>query len=76
MTKSVLPPPLQRTYGTGKKIRSQIAGVSRENDGTVAPFPRERFLKFCSVLKIQSKDYGLIILEFNGTQRRLLDEVC
>lgn len=42
----------------------------------VAPFPRERFLKFCSVLKIQTKDFGLVPMELLGTQTYVLDEIC
>jgi hypothetical protein len=42
----------------------------------VAPFPRQKFLKFISKLKIQSKDYGLTPFKLLGSQRYLLDELC
>lgn len=42
----------------------------------VAPFPRERFLKFLSKLKVQSKDYGLVPFKLLGSQRYILDEIC
>lgn len=41
----------------------------------VAPFPRERFLRFLSHLKVQSKDYGLIPFRLLGSQRYILDEI-
>jgi hypothetical protein len=41
----------------------------------VAPFPLDRFLKFVSVLKVQSKDYGLVNFKLLGTQRYVLDEI-
>jgi hypothetical protein len=44
--------------------------------GKVAPFPREKFLKFLSRLKIQSKDYGLIPFRLLGSQMYILDELC
>lgn len=44
-------------------------------DGSVKPFPRERFEKFMKVLKIQSKDYGLINFEMLGSQRYLMEEI-
>ncbi|HZP77544.1 MAG TPA: hypothetical protein VFB45_15475 [Pseudolabrys sp.] len=42
----------------------------------VAPFPRERFLKFCSKVKILTKDFGLMPLEMLGTQIYILNEIC
>src|SRR5258708_1197328 len=57
-----------------KKVLSATRSV--DNDGRVAPFPRERFLKFCSILKIQSRDYGLVPFVLNGTQHYLLDKLC
>jgi terminase large subunit-like protein len=39
----------------------------------VAPFPTERFLKFASKLKVQSKDYGLTQFRLLGSQRYILD---
>jgi hypothetical protein len=41
----------------------------------VAPFPTERFLKFLSHLKVQSKDYGLVPFRLLGSQRYILDEI-
>ena len=42
----------------------------------VEPFPRERYLRFISRLKVQSRDYGLIPFRLLGSQRYALDEVC
>lgn len=47
-----------------------------EQVGKLAPFPREKFLKFCSRLKIQSKDYGLMPFRLLGSQIYILDELC
>jgi hypothetical protein len=44
--------------------------------GKVAPFPREKFLKFLGQLKIQSKDFGLIPFRLLGSQLYILDEIC
>lgn len=41
----------------------------------VAPFPTERFLKFLSRLRVQSKDFGLVAFKLLGSQRYLLDEL-
>jgi hypothetical protein len=41
----------------------------------VAPFPTERFLKFLSRLKVQSKDFGLVPFKLLGSQRYVLDNV-
>src|SRR5580698_10316734 len=41
----------------------------------VAPFPRARFLRFCSRLKVQSKDYGLVPFRMLGSQVYILDEI-
>ena len=42
----------------------------------LAPFPRERFLKWCKGLKIQTKDFGLAPFKLLGTQLYVLDEIC
>jgi hypothetical protein len=42
----------------------------------VAPFPRDRFLKFLSMLKIQTKDFGMVPIQLLGTQTYVLDEMC
>ena len=44
--------------------------------GKVAPFPRQQFEEFCSHLKIQTKDFGLVRMQFLGTQTYVLDEMC
>ena len=44
--------------------------------GAVHAFPRERFLNFVKMLRIRSKDVGLIPLRFNGAQLYILDELC
>ena len=41
----------------------------------VAPFPRARFLKFLSRLKVQSKDFGLVPFKLLGSQIYILDEI-
>lgn len=42
----------------------------------IAPFPREKFLKFVSRLKVQSKDFGLVPFRLLGSQLYILDELC
>lgn len=42
----------------------------------VAPFPRERFLRWCKRLKVMTKDFGLQPFQMLGTQRYILDEIC
>jgi hypothetical protein len=41
----------------------------------VAPFPREKFLKFLANLKVQSKDFGLVPFKLLGSQRYILDQI-
>jgi len=41
----------------------------------VAPFPRERFIRFIQKLKVQSKDYGLVPFRMLGSQVYILDEI-
>src|SRR5215469_1100207 len=49
---------------------------SLRSAGKVSPFPREKFLKFLSKLKVQSKDYGLVPFRLLGSQLYILDEMC
>lgn len=42
----------------------------------VAPFPRAKFLRFLSRLKVQSKDHGLVPFRLLGSQRYTLDKIC
>ena len=44
-------------------------------DGSVAKFPREKFLAFCKQLLIQSKDAGVVHFELLGSQWYVLDEI-
>jgi hypothetical protein len=44
--------------------------------GRLSPFPREKFLEFCSRIYIQTKDFGLVPLQLLGTQTHVLDEMC
>jgi hypothetical protein len=44
-------------------------------DGSVEPFPMGRFMEFIAVLKVQTRDYGLINLELLGSQRYVLGEI-
>ena len=53
---------------------SQALTLARE--GAVAPFPRDRFLKFISAVRIQSKDEGLTEFHLLQSQAYLLDEIC
>src|SRR5215469_14164446 len=46
------------------------------SDGKVEPFPRDRFLKFCAALRIQSRDEGLAPFRLLGSQTYILDEIC
>jgi len=43
---------------------------------TLEPFPRERFLQFCSHLKILTKDFGTVPFRLLGSQQYILDEIC
>ena len=49
---------------------------STRGDGAVEEFPRERFLKFCAALRIQSRDEGLTPFKLLGSQIYILDEIC
>jgi hypothetical protein len=42
----------------------------------VAPFPKERFLRWIDHLKVQSKDFGLVDFRLLGSQRYLLEQMC
>jgi hypothetical protein len=42
----------------------------------VAPFPLKKFKKFVSHIKIHSRDYGRVGINFLGSQLYILDEVC
>src|SRR5262249_42791870 len=42
----------------------------------VAPFPLARFIKFIRVLKVNTKDFGLVPLKLLGTQLYVLEEIC
>jgi hypothetical protein len=55
---------------------NQQFDLSKVGVGKVAPFPRVKFLKFVSKLKIQSKDLGLTPFRLLGSQLYLLDEIC
>lgn len=44
-------------------------------DGRVEPFPRIRFLEFLKVLRVQTKDYGLVRLKLLGSQVYVMDEI-
>lgn len=69
----------QPPIGRGSRVtKSKLPGTRGKFDGSVAPFPREKFLEFCSVLQIQSRDFGVISLGANmlGSQTYVLDEIC
>src|SRR5258708_5898527 len=53
-----------------------VISASPANSGNGETFPLKRFEKFCSQLKIQSKDYGLTRFRMLGSQRYILDEIC
>lgn len=67
------------TLGAGA-TRGKAAEIKKARlqtpDGKIAPFPKGRFLKFVSKLKVQTKDYGLVPLELLGSQLYALDEIC
>lgn len=65
----------RHNIGNNKKLKKLNAARRQMPDGSVDPFPRERFEKFLKVLKIQSKDYGLIDFELLGSQRYLMEEI-
>lgn len=51
---------------------------ARENfrpTGQVARFPLERFMKFVDVLRVQTKDYGLVPLKLLGSQKYVLHRI-
>lgn len=73
MNEAVEQAPIRRGARVKKVLPASRGGAL---DGSVQPFPRERFLQFCSKLKIQSRDYGLIPFKLNGTQLYMLDEIC
>lgn len=64
--------------GSKKKLPSPLKAARkamRGQDGGVAKFPEERFLKFLDKLLIQSKDSGLVKFEMLESQRYVLDEI-
>lgn len=46
------------------------------SEGQLAPFPKERFLKFIAALRIQSRDSGLVEFNMLGSQIYILEEIC
>jgi hypothetical protein len=66
----------QKPLLRGKRVKKSLPNSLSQHDGSVAKFPRERFLHFCSQLKIQSRDYGLIPFNLLGSQLYILDEIC
>lgn len=60
-----------------RKVKKTEEGFSLKlPDGSVQPFPRERFLEFLKHLRIQSRDYGLVPFKLLGSQKYVLDEIC
>lgn len=72
-------PPVEDTIANG----TGVAGLEKKKarakfvmpDGSVEEFPVDRFLKFVSVLQVQTKDEGLISLKLLGSQQYVLDEI-
>lgn len=62
----------QDTHSMRARARKEAMKIP---DGSVEPFPVERFAAFLKVLKIQSKDYGLIPLKLLGSQLYVLEEI-
>lgn len=62
---------------TGTPVADQLDTQEKKKryDGRVAAFPMERFLQFISVMKILTKDYGMIGLELLGSQKYVLQEI-
>lgn len=66
-----------RRGGLRHSLKSKLpASRNLSLDGSVSPFPLERFQKFCSVLQIQSRDYGLIPFRLLGSQLYVLGEIA
>lgn len=61
----------RKTAATIDAPRDEATG-----DGEVSAFPRERFLKFCAALRIQSRDLGFAPFRLLGSQIYILDEIC
>jgi hypothetical protein len=55
--------------------KDKLAAKRKVPDGSVDPFPLERFMQFISALKIQSRDEGLISFRLLGSQQYVLDEI-
>src|SRR5260370_24863272 len=51
-------------------------GTYKVHYDKVAPFPRVKFMRFLSRLRIQSKDEGLVPFRLLGSQVYTLDQVC
>ena len=67
--------PMARRNVRKRAVRKSERGfVGR--DGRVEAFPRARFLEFLEVLKIQSRDYGLVDFKLLGSQRYILEMIC
>ena len=55
---------------------SELSSLRDVPSAKVDAFPRARYLKFISQLKVQSRDYGLVPFRLLGSQSYTLDEVC
>jgi hypothetical protein len=60
----------------GVNLPAMSRSKKKYKPGEVAPFPRERFLRFIKALKIQSKDYGITPFKLLGSQLYILDGIC
>lgn len=60
---------------TGKKKKPRVPASIKIPDGSVEPFPYERFLTFVGALMVQTKDYGLVNLKLLGSQLYVLTEI-
>ena len=73
MTDPVPQQPVGRMRSTASNV---LERPTLRSEHEIEPFPRERFLQFCAVLKIQSRDEGLIGFKLKGSQLYILDEIC
>lgn len=67
--------PQAKKVKPGKSSLTAARKAMRGQDGGVAKFPRDRFLKFLSKLLIQSKDSGLVRFELLESQMYVLEEI-
>lgn len=73
--------PVDDDRNWSQKAKRKRAGPKKNQklvrpDGSVDKFPLERFMQFLKVLRIQSRDYGMVPFNLLGAQKYVLDEIC